>query len=135
LVKSSRVSAIVFTGFNAVGLNIIHEAAFTQPKQIHVKRVVAEMRGKNAIVADSDIDLDQTIEIVAKSAFNYAGQKCSACSRVIVVESIYLAFIERLKEYIEKFNIGLSTDPNTDVGPVIDKEAYDRLLSVIEFSK
>ncbi len=135
MVKSPRVSTIVFTGSKSVGLSIIREASNTQVGQVHVKRVIAEMGGKNSILIDSDADLDKAVEGVVRSAFNYAGQKCSACSRAIVVEEIYERFIERLKEYVQSLTVGPSTNPDASLGPVIDEDAYDRLLNTIEESR
>jgi RHH-type proline utilization regulon transcriptional repressor/proline dehydrogenase/delta 1-pyrroline-5-carboxylate dehydrogenase len=81
LVTRPEVSFVTFTGSAAVGLSIIEHAAVHQPGQKHVKRVVAEMGGKNAIVVDTDADLDQAVPAIVASAFGYAGQKCSAASR------------------------------------------------------
>lgn len=130
LVESSLVSTIVFTGSNEVGLKIIGGAAEVAPGQTHVKRVIAEMGGKNAIIVDSDADLDQAVNGVVHSAFGYAGQKCSACSRVLVVEGIFERFIGRLAEAVRSLPVGRSLDPSTVVGPVIDEDAFDRLSRV-----
>ena len=98
LVNHRDVSLIAFTGSRNVGLAINRQAAEVPPGQLHVKRVIAEMGGKNAIIVDDDADLDEAVHGVVWSAFGYAGQKCSACSRVIVPESLYDTFVKRLVE-------------------------------------
>ena len=89
------------------------------------------MGGKNAIVIDDDADLDEAIDGVLRSAFGFAGQKCSACSRLIVVERVADAVIERLVEAAASYRIGPATDPGTRIGPVIDADSQARLLSRI----
>ena len=96
LVEHPDVAFVTFTGSKAVGLDIIRRAAEVGPGQRHVKRVVAEMGGKNAIIVDSDADLDDAVPAILQSAFGYAGQKCSAASRVIAVDDIFDALAERL---------------------------------------
>ncbi len=122
------VNLIAFTGSRDVGLLINRQAADTRAGQDHVKRVIAEMGGKNAIIVDDDADLDEAVVGVVQSAFGYAGQKCSACSRVIVLEGIYDAFLARLVEAARAIKIGPAADPETLVGPVIDAEARRRIL-------
>ena len=128
LVNHPGVNLIAFTGSRDVGLLINRQAAVTGPGQDHVKRVIAEMGGKNAIIVDDDADLDEAVVGVVQSAFGYAGQKCSACSRVIVLASIYETFIARLVEAARAITIGPAEDPETLVGPVIDAEARERIL-------
>ncbi|PSB16245.1 L-glutamate gamma-semialdehyde dehydrogenase [Phormidesmis priestleyi ULC007] len=132
LVKHRDTHMIVFTGSQAVGCQIYAEAAVLQPGQRHLKRVVAEMGGKNAIIVDESADLDQAIQGVVHSAFGYSGQKCSACSRVIVLESIYETFLNRLIEATRSLNIGAAELPSTQIGPVIDGESQSRIQSYIE---
>lgn len=132
MVRSTKVSTIVFTGSRNVGLEAIRLASDTQKGQVHVKRVVAEMGGKNAIVVDADADLDKAVTGIIKGAFGFAGQKCSACSRLIVVEPIYDRLMERLKAATADIVVGEATDPNAFVGPVIDDESCKRLLDAIE---
>ena len=98
------------------------------PGQDHVKRVIAEMGGKNAIIIDEDADLDEAVVGVISSAFGYAGQKCSACSRVIVLAENYDAFLARLIEAARAVTIGPADDPETIIGPVIDAQARSRVL-------
>jgi RHH-type transcriptional regulator, proline utilization regulon repressor / proline dehydrogenase / delta 1-pyrroline-5-carboxylate dehydrogenase len=132
LVKHRDVQMIVFTGSQAVGCQIYANAAILQPGQKHLKRVVAEMGGKNAIVIDESADLDQAVQGVVQSAFGYSGQKCSACSRAIVLESIYDTFLNRVIEATRSLNIGIAESPSTQVGPVIDAEAQTRIQNYIE---
>lgn len=135
IVESPKVSVISFTGSMAVGLNIIQKAAITPPGQEHVKKCVVEMGGKNALIIDSDADLDQAVSAVLYSAFAFAGQKCSALSRVIVLEGVYKRFTTRLKAAVESLYTGESTNPKYYLGPVVDRESYNRILATIEKSK
>jgi RHH-type proline utilization regulon transcriptional repressor/proline dehydrogenase/delta 1-pyrroline-5-carboxylate dehydrogenase len=100
-----------------------------------LKRVIAEMGGKNGIIIDESADLDQAVAGVVQSAFGYTGQKCSACSRVIVVESVYDKFIDRLVEAVRSLNVGDSTQPGTQIGPVIDASAQANIRRYIETGK
>jgi RHH-type proline utilization regulon transcriptional repressor/proline dehydrogenase/delta 1-pyrroline-5-carboxylate dehydrogenase len=135
LVRDRRVSLIAFTGSKAVGLQIIREAAAGAEDQPFVKRVICEMGGKNAIIIDASADLDEAVLGVRQSAFGFAGQKCSACSRVIVVESAHDAFLHRLVESTRSLVIGDPMQPGTDVGPVIDEEAARKIESYIQLGK
>ena len=128
LVNHREVDLIAFTGSREVGLLINRQAAVVAPGQDHVKRVIAEMGGKNAILIDDDADLDEAVVGVIHSAFGYAGQKCSACSRVIVLAENYDAFLARLIEAARSVKIGPADDPETFVGPVIDAQARSRIL-------
>ena len=127
LVDHQGVDLISFTGSRAVGLEINRRASDTKPGQDHVKRVIAEMGGKNAVIIDDDADLDEAVVGIVHSAFGYAGQKCSACSRVIVLEGVYDAFVARLAEAAKALRIGSADDPDTTVGPVIDAAARTRI--------
>ena len=131
LVEHPGVSMIAFTGSKEVGLSILETAGRTQPGQPEVKRVVCEMGGKNAIIIDEDADPDEAVAGVIASAFGYAGQKCSACSRAIVLSSAYDAFLRRLTDACRSLIVAPAQVPGCEMGPVIDKEAYDRLMSVI----
>ncbi|MGZ5977814.1 MAG: L-glutamate gamma-semialdehyde dehydrogenase, partial [Isosphaeraceae bacterium] len=128
LVNHPGVDLIAFTGSREVGLLINRQAADIRPGQDHVKRVIAEMGGKNAIIVDDDADLDEAVVGVVQSAFGYSGQKCSACSRVIVLEGIHDAFLARLVAAARAVKIGPADQPETLVGPVIDAEARKRIL-------
>jgi RHH-type proline utilization regulon transcriptional repressor/proline dehydrogenase/delta 1-pyrroline-5-carboxylate dehydrogenase len=132
LVNHKDVAQIAFTGSRAVGLSIVEAAAKTQAKQPEVKRVVCEMGGKNAIIVDDDADLDEAVLGVLDSAFGFAGQKCSACSRVLVHQSVADAFCERLVAAAGSLEIGPAHDPAFALGPVVDEEAHQRLMSVID---
>ena len=135
LVNHPDTHVIAFTGSQEVGCRIYAEAATLKPGQKHMKRVIAEMGGKNAIIVDESADLDQAVVGVVQSAFGYSGQKCSAASRVIVLEPIYDAFVQRLVEATKSLNIGETELPSTQVGPVIDANARDRIREYIEKGK
>jgi RHH-type proline utilization regulon transcriptional repressor/proline dehydrogenase/delta 1-pyrroline-5-carboxylate dehydrogenase len=131
MVNHPDVHLIAFTGSQEVGCRIYKEAAIVQPGQKHLKRVIAEMGGKNAVIVDESADLDQAVAGVVQSAFGYSGQKCSACSRVIVLEPVYEAFVGRLVEATRSLNIGVAEAPSTQIGPVIDANARDRIREYI----
>lgn len=135
LVTHPRVALIVFTGSKEVGLRIIGLAGANLEGSIQVKNVVAEMGGKNAIVVDADADLDEVVVHVLQSAFGYQGQKCSACSRLIVHESVYDRVADRLKSAAESLVLGPSEDPGSFMGSVIDDTAKQKILSYIELGK
>ena len=135
LVQHPDVAVIAFTGSREVGLLINRQAAETPPGQDHVKRALAEMGGKNAVIVDEDADLDEAVHGVAVSAFGYQGQKCSACSRVIVLEPIHDRFLVRLVEATRSLRVGPAEDPGCNVGPLIDGEARRRVLDAIEAGK
>ncbi len=134
LVEHPDVSFVAFTGSKAVGLHIIEAAAVHRPGQRHVKRVIAEMGGKNALVVDADADLDQAVPIVLGSAFGYAGQKCSALSRLIVVDAVYDQLVTRLAGGAGQLRVGHPREMGTDVGPLIDAEAHQRVRSYLELA-
>jgi RHH-type proline utilization regulon transcriptional repressor/proline dehydrogenase/delta 1-pyrroline-5-carboxylate dehydrogenase len=137
LVRDPRVSLLAFTGSKAVGLDIIRAAGATGEAQLHVKKVVCEMGGKNAIIVDTSADLDEAVVGVRDSAFGFQGQKCSACSRVIVVDPQgadgpqMQLFTERLVGATRALIVGSPIEAGTDVGPVIDKDSYDKVHSYI----
>ena len=135
LVGHPLVSLIAFTGSMEVGLRIIEKAGHTSEDQLCVKKVIAEMGGKNAIIIDDDADLDEAIPYVIDSAFAYQGQKCSACSRVIVLEAIYDRFVDRLVEAARSVRIGPADDPANFMGPVIDRAAQKNILKYIELAE
>jgi RHH-type proline utilization regulon transcriptional repressor/proline dehydrogenase/delta 1-pyrroline-5-carboxylate dehydrogenase len=132
LVEHPDVATIVFTGSKAVGLHINATAAVHRPGQRQVKRVVAEMGGKNAMVVDADADPDQAVPAVVLSAFGYAGQKCSAASRLIVLDPVYDSFVERLVGAAREIPLGHPRHMHVKVGPVIDADAYKRVTTVVE---
>jgi len=135
LVKHPDVHMITFTGSQEVGCRIYQDAAILQPGQKHLKRVIAEMGGKNGVIIDESADLDQAVAGVVKSAFGYSGQKCSACSRAIVVESVYDTFVSRVVEATRSLNVGDAEKPSTQVGPVIDANAQQRIREYIAKGK
>ncbi len=135
LVNHKDVSLIAFTGSKPVGLSILKSAMEMQPGQQHIKKVIAELGGKNAIIVDSDADLDEAVTGVIHSAFGFQGQKCSACSRVIVIESLYERFLDRLVEAARSLHVGPSEDPRSFMGPVIDEESYQRIRKTIADAK
>ncbi len=135
LIEHPRTRFIAFTGSKEVGLRINELAARHRPGQIWIKRVIAEMGGKDAIIVDDEADLDKAVEGVAVSAFGYQGQKCSACSRAIVVDSVYDAFLEKLKARVEKITVGPSDDPANFMGPVVNASALKSILRYIEVGK
>ncbi len=134
LVRNPRVHVIAFTGSSAVGLEIVRSSADTPEGQGHVKRVVAEMGGKNAVIVDSDADLDDAVPAIVKSAFVYAGQKCSAASRVLAHEGVADALLERLSGAVNVLIVGQADDFAIDVPPVIESDAQERVLRYAELA-
>jgi RHH-type proline utilization regulon transcriptional repressor/proline dehydrogenase/delta 1-pyrroline-5-carboxylate dehydrogenase len=132
LVAHPQIATIAFTGSKAAGLHILADAARVHPGQPMVKRVIAEMGGKNAIIVDETADLDEAIAGVVASFAGYAGQKCSACSRVIVHRAVFEQFVARLKEAVLSLRIGDPADPGTRVGPVIDARAQSAIRRFID---
>jgi RHH-type proline utilization regulon transcriptional repressor/proline dehydrogenase/delta 1-pyrroline-5-carboxylate dehydrogenase len=132
LVTHPDVDIIAFTGSEEVGLRIVELAGQTQDGQRNVKRVIAEMGGKNAIIIDDDADLDQAVEGALASAFGYAGQKCSACSRLIIIGTAYNEALARLKNAVESLVVGPPHEPATFVPPVIGASARERIVRYVE---
>ncbi len=135
LVEHPDISLIAFTGSMEVGLRIVNKASVVHPGQQQVKRVIAEMGGKNAIIIDDDADLDEAVLEVVYSAFGFQGQKCSACSRVIVLENIYDKFITRLVEAARSIKIGPAEDPANYMGPVVDRSAMESILEYVRLAE
>lgn len=131
LVNDARTALIAFTGSRDVGLSILQESSVVRPGQREIKHVIAELGGKNAIIVDEDADLDEAVSGVLASAIGYSGQKCSACSRAIVVGSAYEPFCLRLAAAVASIRIGPAADPATTLGPLIDKQAQERVLDTI----
>ena len=132
LVEHPDVAFVAFTGSKDVGLRINAAAAAAVPGQRHVKRVIAELGGKNALVVDADADLDQAVPAIAASAFGYAGQKCSAASRLVVVDAVYDELVDRLVRHTAELPAGHPRDMSVKVGPLIDAEAWKRVRGVVE---
>ncbi len=135
IVEHPKTRFISFTGSKQVGLHINEQAARPRPGQIWIKRVIAEMGGKDFIIVDEDADLDAAVAGVVASAFGYQGQKCSACSRAIVHEKIYDSFVEKLAERTKSLKVGPTTDPSNYMGPVINEKAMTSILEYIESGK
>jgi RHH-type proline utilization regulon transcriptional repressor/proline dehydrogenase/delta 1-pyrroline-5-carboxylate dehydrogenase len=135
LVDHKDVDLIAFTGSREVGLKIWESAGITRPGQRELKRVICEMGGKNAMIVDADADLDETIMYSIYSAFGFQGQKCSALSRLILLEENYDRVMERLIPAAASLRIGNPEQPGVMVGPVIDEPAYRRILEYIEVGK
>jgi RHH-type proline utilization regulon transcriptional repressor/proline dehydrogenase/delta 1-pyrroline-5-carboxylate dehydrogenase len=135
LIEHPDTAVVAFTGSMAVGLQINAEAGRTPPNQDHVKRVIAEMGGKNATIIDADADLDEAVKGVVEGAFGYSGQKCSACSRAVVVEPVYDQFLKRLVEATKSLRVAQADDPACSVGPVIDEDSRKRIKEFIEKGK
>ncbi len=134
LVDSPKVGVIAFTGSMSVGLRIIERAGRTPENQASVKKVVCEMGGKNAIILDEEFDEEAAIRDVLYSAFGYQGQKCSACSRLIVVDKVYDRFVPRLVAAAGKLKIGPAEDPGNYMGPVIDAKAQRTIMQYIDLA-
>lgn len=136
LVQSPKTHLIAFTGSMDVGLEILRKAAHTDPRaQQHVKKVVCEMGGKNAIIVDADADLDEAVQGVLQAAFGFQGQKCSACSRAIVHAACYEEFKTRLVEATRSLILGAADDPAHAIGPVVDAAARDKIRGYIDYAK
>ena len=135
LVEQPAIALVAFTGSMAVGLRIIERAEKASPGQDHVKKVVCEMGGKNAIIIDDDADLDEAVPQVLGSAFGFQGQKCSACSRVIVLETLHNRFVERLVKAARAWRVGPAEDPAFAMGAVVDAEAQKKIMEYMAIGK
>src|SRR5580704_17028893 len=134
IVEHPKTRLIAFTGSKEVGLDIHARSAQTKKGQIWIKRTILEMGGKDSIIVSTDCDLDAAVQGVVAAAFGFSGQKCSACSRAIVEDSVYDVFLERVRERVETLRVG---DPsgNANMGPVVSRSAMDTILSYIEIGK
>ena len=151
LVRDPRIALIAFTGSAAVGLEILKSAhsrpilptssaspaqsSALSPQHFVIPHVIAEMGGKNAIIIDTSADLDEAVLAIRQSAFSYSGQKCSAASRLILLDPIHDALLARLIESVKSLNVGNPEDPATDLGPVIDTQAAEKIWRYIEIGK
>lgn len=135
LVVHPKTRFVAFTGSKEIGLRIHELAARPQPGQIWIKRTILEMGGKNAILVDETADLDAAAEGIVVSAFGYQGQKCSACSRAILVEDVYDRLLERIVERARQITLGPTVTPSTWMGPVIDHAAFRKILDYIEIGQ
>ncbi len=125
IVEHKLTRFISFTGSKEVGLRVNERAAKTQPGQKWIKRVIAEMGGKDSIIVAADADVDSAVDGVAVSAFGFQGQKCSACSRAIVDQAIYDEFVEKLKARVGKITVGDVCEQSNWMGPVVNERALE----------
>jgi 1-pyrroline-5-carboxylate dehydrogenase len=135
LVEHPKTRFIAFTGSMAVGLRINELAAKPREGQIWIKRVVAEMGGKDTIVVDETADLDEAAAGIVTSAFGYSGQKCSACSRAVIVESVYQQVLEKAAERAKRLSVGRVKDVANFTGPVSSKRAFEKINKYIEIGR
>ena len=135
LVTHPKVHLIAFTGSRAVGLEILRKAHTPAPGQVHVKQAVAEMGGKNAIIVDEDADLDEAVQEILYSAFGYQGQKCSACSRLIVVGRAHGRLVDRLIAALDSYEYGPPEDPAHVFGPLITADARNKALEYLDIGR
>jgi len=135
MVDHTTTRFVSFTGSRGIGVRIYERAAKVHDGQIWLKRVIAEMGGKDSIIVDEDADLDLAAQNIVNSAFMFSGQKCSACSRVIAHEAVYDELLVRVIERTKTLTVGDALNPNTKVGPVIDLKSYDKIKSYIEIGK
>ena len=135
LITHPKTRFIAFTGSMEIGLRINELAAKPQPGQLWIKRVVAEMGGKDSIVVDTDVDLDQAADGIVASAFGFQGQKCSACSRAILHADVYDQLVEKIKERTKKLTVGSPEERTNQFGPVASKSQYKSVLEYIEIGK
>ena len=135
IVTHPHIRFIAFTGSKEVGLRINELAAKPQPGQKWIKRVIAEMGGKDSIVVAADADVDAAVEGVAVSAFGFQGQKCSACSRAIVEESVYDEFVDKLRRRVSTISVGDPRDQGAFMGPVVNEGALESIMRYIETGK
>ncbi len=135
LVRHPEVHAIAFTGSLPVGREIVQRAAEPADGQRHFKQVVAELGGKNCVIVAADADLDEAVPAIVTSAFNYAGQKCSAASRVLVDNAIADVLLDRLAGSVQTLVVGQAETLGTDVPPVIEQAAQERVLRYREIAE
>ncbi|MFQ5413884.1 MAG: proline dehydrogenase family protein [Phycisphaerae bacterium] len=135
LVEHGDVNLVAFTGSCAVGADVIRTGATVRPGQSFIKKMIVEMGGKNAIIVDDDADVEGAVQAVVESAYSYAGQKCSSCSRVITLPDVHDAFCDRLVDATRSVVIGPADAPATFVGPVIDAAARDRINAYIDIGR
>jgi 1-pyrroline-5-carboxylate dehydrogenase len=135
LVDHPLTRFISFTGSREVGLRINERAAKKQPGQKWIKRLIAEMGGKDSIIVDKEADLEEAAKGIVMSAFGFSGQKCSACSRAIIHADVYDRVLARAVELTKQLKMGDPRDPSSNTGPVIDEHAYNKILEYIEIGK
>ena len=134
MVDHPKTRFIAFTGSKEIGLRIYERAAKRQPGQLWLKRTILEMGGKDSIVVDETADIDAAAEGIVASAFGFQGQKCSACSRAIVVDKVYDQVLEKAVERAKQLTVGDPSQPSTYMGAVIDRKAFDKIKSYIDIA-
>lgn len=135
LVDHPKISLITFTGSREVGVRLYQRAAVVQPGQTHLKRVIVEMGGKNTVVVDKNADLELAAQSIVVSAFGFSGQKCSAGSRAVIHEDVYDEVLQIAVQLTKKLTVGDPTIQENEMGPVVDKDAFDKVMSYIEIGK
>ncbi|MFF2755431.1 L-glutamate gamma-semialdehyde dehydrogenase [Psychrobacillus sp. NPDC058041] len=135
LVEHPRTRLISFTGSRDVGLGIVEKSSKLSPGQIWIKRSILEMGGKDTIVVDKEADLELAAQSIVKSAFGFSGQKCSACSRAVIVEDVYEQVVNRVEELTNALTVGIPDNDEHFVGPVIDGASFNKIMSYIEIGK
>ncbi|MFJ8067090.1 L-glutamate gamma-semialdehyde dehydrogenase [Psychrobacillus sp. NPDC096426] len=135
LVEHPRTRLISFTGSRDVGLGIVEKSSKLADGQIWIKRTILEMGGKDTIVVDKEADLELAAQSIVKSAFGFSGQKCSACSRAVIVEDVYDQVVDRVEELTKALTVGVPDNDEHFVGPVIDGSAFNKIMEYIEIGK
>ncbi|MFJ7971573.1 L-glutamate gamma-semialdehyde dehydrogenase [Psychrobacillus sp. NPDC096389] len=135
LVEHPRTRLISFTGSRDVGLGIVEKSSKLADGQIWIKRTILEMGGKDTIVVDKEADLELAAQSIVKSAFGFSGQKCSACSRAVIVEDVYDQVVNRVEELTKALTVGVPDNDEHFVGPVIDGSAFNKIMEYIEIGK
>ena len=135
LVEHPRTRLITFTGSRDVGLGIVEKSSKISPGQIWIKRTILEMGGKDTIVVDKEADIELAAQSIVKSAFGFSGQKCSACSRAVIVEDVYEQVVNRVEELTKALTVGAPENDEHFVGPVIDGAAYKKIMEYVEIGK
>lgn len=135
LVDHPKTRFVSFTGSREVGCRIYERAAKVQPGQKWLKRVIAEMGGKDIIIVDQDADVELAASSIVKSAFGFSGQKCSACSRAVVHEDVYDKVVEKVVALTNSLTVGNPAEGNTYMGPVIDEKSFEKIMKYIEIGK
>lgn len=135
MVEHPRTRLISFTGSRDVGLGIVEKSSKLAPGQIWIKRSILEMGGKDTIIVDKEADLELAAQSIVKSAFGFSGQKCSACSRAVIVEDVYDTVLNRVEELTNALTVGIPDKDEHFVGPVIDGASFKKIMSYIEIGK
>lgn len=135
LVDHPRTRFVSFTGSREIGTRIYERAAKVHEGQIWLKRVIAEMGGKDTIIVDKDVDVELAAQSIASSAFGFSGQKCSACSRAVVLQEVYDAVLNRVVQLTHELTVGDPAQSANCMGPVIDQQSFDKITGYIEIGK